>query len=257
MKIEDLIKVTKHAKPRRMLRRIGYTLEAWVEDGWDTFHGTDAEWEAAKANHIRLFQHITLYAKQPNTVDNLTEAQRVAYNTFAGNMELGVVDAEGKIGALYSVHREGDNIRQKDLDALQAAGWFVIPVVTNHYTGVATDIAQEYHIPETYLHPSQTPIDPWVKIYETSLRNDYEDVQSFLDEYVGDNGNTMMAEMAIYHICFLEDSLQQAEEGDTLASLEFIQGLLEPLYQRVKDLGLWDQYQQKSEYHKSRKLVVE
>ena len=184
----DLVRVTKHKKPRFQLYQPGFNdaNSCWLEGDWITL--PEAEWNARKAAHEAMYADIDewvaaqYYRNKGTPVSEMTPAQKQAWEYLSGQADAYIINPSGETG-ITRVGMCGGKMSPASIEALrQNAIKIIREVITypngdrdnlNGTRGKAVVINQQTTLgaPDDLMGPADVkPVDPWQNLVKQNVQ---------------------------------------------------------------------------------------
>ncbi len=186
----------------------------WLEGDWVSVAAE--EWVAKKDAFQAMFAGTADRATSqrhdgpPTKIEDLTEAQRVAYNHFSGQLQC----YARMHGGVYPVAIDlaGNGSKPATLAWLREQGIQVIRYTRNAYTGEVTDALDGRTFPDDVLSADTEPLDPWSSIVSQNLDAMHEQFEGMLEHMAPNPAeNDMGAAIVLHYIIEKEDGIIRAE----------------------------------------------
>lgn len=222
----QVTRITKHAHPRYQLYQPGFNSDngCWLQGAWVSVPKQD--FEARKAGHEEMYGQLrALSAKQyyrdPEVpVEQMTKAQKQAWEHFSGDGHIYIQHANGQVGPA-NIGLGAGKITAESIQWLEQEGMKVLHTAKEP-DGTVINQKEAYNIPEHLLTGSvEDPVDPWAKIVAQNKAAEQEMFGAYME--MGSEGSeepdTMqpfMIQMAFTHLIMQEETIIQIEWGQSV-----------------------------------------
>jgi hypothetical protein len=211
--MKDVVRITKHKTPRHQLYHYGFNPNnsCWLEGKWVTL--PKDEWEAQKDEHQKLFGPVheakkKQHHRDPATaIEDLTPAQRKAWEFYSGEHILSVQHPDGTVG-LFGIETAADKMPERSIDYFRKEGIKVISK-TKDAEGKVFDQADTYGVPEDLrVDTDAEPVDPWDDIVAQNKAREDDITKAFME---GAAEMPFFAQMAAYEVVHQEANIIRLE----------------------------------------------
>jgi len=201
-------RVTNHRKPRYQLFQPGFneSNSCWLHGDWINL--PQDEWEARKDQHQALYGDMSKkdqHHRNPGTnPEDMTEAQRQAWEHYSGESLLYYQDENGHVGMMRFA-MSGCKMRPKDADALREQN---IKIVRRAKEGdQELDYGEIYGVPEDLLTDADAETkDPWDDIVDQNRKQEDQMFEAYLE-----SDQPFMHEMACHAVTEVEKGIIRSE----------------------------------------------
>ena len=178
---------TNHKKPKYQLYWPGFNPNnsCWLAGDWVDV--PEALWRATHESHVEMFEEAmqgltTQHHRGPATpLSALTEAQRLAYEHYAGDLTFFLEHANGYTSP-SNVAMAGNKIKPSSRAWFEEIGAKIIPFVKNGRTGVVTDVLAGLEIPAELVSENTEPRDPWAQVVKQNKTQSQELALALADQ---------------------------------------------------------------------------
>jgi hypothetical protein len=221
---EELVRITKHKKPRHQLYQPGFndSNSCWLRGDWITL--PEEEWHARKDEHARLYacvpkqigsQH---HRDGPTPPDKMTKAQKQAWEFFSGERTIEGRSRHGSVGP-YSAPFAGRKPQQKAIAHMKQIGWKAFKRCRLYPDGEVIEQAEKFCLPEDILLDEEEAVNVTAEVVAQNRQRAVDMFESCLDtvrntmEVLGATkpGAMFESQMAIQFLIDREEEMVQAE----------------------------------------------
>lgn len=232
----ELVKITKHKKPRYMIYQPGFnnSNSCWLEGEWIQI--SKEEWEQKQATHQKLYENIKeeikgqYYNDEKTKLKDMTLAQKQAWKFYSGSqhLECFIKGCEERVITI-EVNLSGRAISKKSVERMKKKNYLVIRYVTTY--GKIKDQTKGIKIPKELLLENKEPVDTVLfTIRGNNKQSDYFIKVAFLDI-----NDSFRIGVGIHGIIKLEEEIIRSEWHESIGKKDFYDDVKSSI-ERYKEL---------------------